>query len=139
MGEAARYLRVTLINSILITLSFCISVSFGIIALAWTFSILTCILQIPSIIYLMKPSPVTPRDFFDQIWVPLGISLVSGVVALLASQFFVFPLPVVGLIFKAFVFFTVYIALGSQTKGGQALYNHLVHKTFLARFSTSQT
>lgn len=121
-GETDRWLILVAVNSLLILIGFAIGVQYGAIGVAWSFSIVTCLIRIPSILYCFKPTPLSLRDFF-----PLMIpSVVCSGIATAGGYLLIQWLPAVPapalLLIKAVVFFVIYLIAIQRTESGRICY-----------------
>lgn len=112
-GETDRWLILVAVNSLLILIGFAVGVQFNAIGVAWSFSIVTCLIRVPSIIYCFKPTPLSLKDFFP-LMIPSvlcsGIAMAGGY--LLVGWLPAVPAPAL-LLIKTAVFFALYlIAIG---------------------------
>jgi PST family polysaccharide transporter len=124
-GQTARYLKIVIANSIVVVAGFCCSVSYGVEAMAWTFSIIACLLRIPTIFFVFKTAPVELSDFFMQTISPTTIGLVAGCISLVVFSFLPTEAPWLSLMTKAALFATVYCGLAVFTQPGKDLTQQL--------------
>ena len=124
-GETSRYLKAIFINAFLVLIGYCVSVRYGIVTVAWVFSITTVVTRIPTILFALKASPATPADFFLPFRLPVAYSFIASAAVVVFAQFTqldVWP----RLIAKGFVFVTAYVPMAIFSSSGRLLIEKLV-------------
>jgi PST family polysaccharide transporter len=134
-GDTARYFKCVLINGFFLISSFLLVAPYGVLAVAWTFSLVTCITRVPIILYAIRPSPIEAKDIFPLMVQPVVYSSLSAIP--LVCFFFGtgglghwILLPVKGLIF-----FTTYYFLTLQSPAAKIVRREI--KQRLHRFTFS--
>lgn len=125
LGRTDRYLKIVTINSVIVVIGFLVSVPFGPVLMAWTFSLIVCAMRVPTIVYCFRGSPLRLSDFFATLHVPVGASLIAGCISEVISRPFFTAHVALMLFGKALIFFSAYAALISLTSAGKHATNQV--------------
>lgn len=131
-GDTARLVNLVLVNSVIVLIGFAIGVQYGAIGVAIAYSIVTCLMRVPNILYCFKPSPVTANDFFPFMIVPTICSLLAGLGCWVASFPFDSSSAWVVLVVKVMAFGLCYVLLVSFTAPGKDFFHQM--KRYAASF-----
>ncbi|QDT03497.1 Lipopolysaccharide biosynthesis protein WzxC [Rubripirellula lacrimiformis] len=116
MGQTGRYFKIVFANSVVMVTGFALSVSSGVVAMAWTFSVLACLLRIPTILFAIKPTPVQIRDIIDGMKMPILLSAFASLpLGWLAYRGTTWS-PLTSLMIQAALFFGIYGFLSQWTE-----------------------
>ena len=86
LGQSGRYLKWGVCKSVITAVSFIIGVQWGVIGIAWSFTISNYVLFLPSLWYCLRLTPVSPRAFLKAISRSVIASFCMAAVVYLGSQ-----------------------------------------------------
>lgn len=98
-GQMRRQLTWGLINTPLMIAALCLGAQWGAYGIAVAYTLGTCLLTYPSIVFCLQRSPLTVTDFLSAIWRPIAASILSAAGLFLGRSF----LPTANLITNGFV------------------------------------
>ena len=133
-GDTARYFKVVLLNSIVLIAIFLLAAPYGVLAMAWIFSITTALIRAPVILYAIKPSPVNAKDVFPLLFRPMCHAILASIPIIPfffldhgLSHWIMLPL-------KGCLFFAAYAWLTKQTDSAQILGREIGKRVDLRSF-----
>jgi hypothetical protein len=107
-------------------LGFVIALPYGIVAVAWSFSITRWLIRPPSILYSFAGTPLRYYDLWLALRGPTYATIGAAFVALSVYVIVDFPGPVLAqLIFKSCVFGTAYVIFSMMMTDGRELWHYL--------------
>jgi O-antigen/teichoic acid export membrane protein len=125
-GRTAQHLRTTVLSSIAIVIGFFASISFGVLALAWTFTVVSSLSRVVTVGYLLRDTPVKPFEIIKWQASAFAVSAIAGGGTVFAG----FLLPIengfLGLLFKATVFGGLYLILGWHSRAARECRYHIM-------------
>ena len=128
-GHTHQQFKMTALTSALIVLGFVVSVPFGPIWVAASFSIVSSSIRIPAIAYCFHDTPLKMADFGRTVLVPAVASTLAAIPALLVDQWIALSNPFAALFLKAVIFGCVYLASLATTQAGRSFFHDA--KTFV--------
>ncbi|MGJ8667780.1 MAG: lipopolysaccharide biosynthesis protein [Patiriisocius sp.] len=121
-GHGQRYLLWGIFNAVCVCVGFLIGIRWGVIGIATSYAIVNYITLYPSLLFAFKNTPLSPRDFFGPILVPVFASIVAALVSqFLSTRGGVHELkPFAQLSLIGFVFATLYLITSAIFASGRA-------------------
>ena len=115
-----RQLTISVVNAVVVIISFLIGLRWGALGVAAAFSVAQCLMRFPSVAYCFHGTPLHIRDLADALWRPALASLIAVIVTEVASQITGHnPLPWINLLRDLVVFLLIYILVWITLPGGK--------------------
>jgi PST family polysaccharide transporter len=126
-GRSGRLVRWQMFATAVMAVSFLVGARWGVLGVAWAVSLSTVALRIPSMIYLLRGSPVTPIDLLGALARPAGASLIAGAIVYALRASLLQPLHGLSLLVVAApVFGVLYLILWIISPGGRRVIAELM-------------
>ena len=126
-GRSGRLVRWQMFATAVMGASFFAGARWGVVGVASAVSISTVALRAPSIVYLLKDSPVRPLDLMGALARPSGASLFAGAIVYALRFSLLRTLPALALVLVAApVFGAVYAGLWIASPGGRRVIGELL-------------
>ena len=119
LGLAGRQFWLVCINTTAIVAAITIGLRYGVIGVAYGFSVASVLMRYPSLCYSMKPSPVGVHEFLATGLVPLAASVIAGASCMGAAAPWEPTTAPIALVYRGSVFITVYVACVMRTSPGR--------------------
>jgi len=126
-GRSARLVRWQIFATAVMATSFLVGARWGVLGVAWAVSLSTVALRAPSIVYLLRESPVRPIDLLEALARPAGASLIAGAILYALRSSLLQPLngfPLLGIAVP--VFGVLYLSLWMLLPGGRRVIAELL-------------
>ena len=120
-GYTGKHLKTTVFASFVILATFLSTIWFGVLVLAWAFTVISISLRIPLSAYLLKDSPVSLRDILAIQVSSLLSATVAAIATFILGRFLLELNPAASLFIQAFVFGLLYLALTWTSEGAELL------------------
>lgn len=133
MGETKRQLRWGIIHIFIMVVGILVGAKWGAYGVAVGYTVGICLLTYPSVVFCLKTSPLSIRDFFSTVWRPAFVSVTAAII-LYASQSVLSNIAninntLLNLLFKIIIFTLTYLIFWIISGGKQAI-SILIKKTF---------
>ena len=127
LGLANRHLRCGLVSAILLSLTFLLSVRYGVETLAICYALSGYVLFVPIFLYASKGTGICLRDFIRGVWRPALASVIAAAILYWVKPALVQTLVLMSLILNLGLFGLTYVAVFAALPGGA----HDIRKLYL--------
>jgi PST family polysaccharide transporter len=118
-GHSDRLIKAVAVNTAITLFGFAVALPYGPFGVAVSFSITSCLLRIPNILYCFHGTPLKLRDMESALWKPLMGSILAGIaVAIINTQVDGGLVPPVRLLLAALLFSIAYLGSYLLLPGG---------------------
>jgi O-antigen/teichoic acid export membrane protein len=119
LGTTSRQFRFGSLVAIVMVIAFAVGLSWGPLGVAIAFSVVTCVLRYPGIVYCFRGTPLEPSDLAGVLWKPLVAAFSASAICWLCGAFLLTAEDQrLRLVVEAGVFFAAYaLALAVLPRG----------------------
>jgi PST family polysaccharide transporter len=130
LGQASRQLRWSVVSSTVTVMSFILGIYWGPVGVATTFTVSQLILQIPSILYCYRNSPLRLADLATTLFRPTYAAISAGIVLVIITRLLPIDTHVaIELLVSCLLYISLYLAFFVIPFGGKEILLEVLRMT----------